>query len=102
MRQASHLTHNDAGMGCRAQPGRSQSPAHSGEAPSSRSSCMHTSLPPVPAPFPQPPSPSPAPAPQVQESALTDARDMIPAPRLDRHVFVRLLRDAGHVAVDAE
>ncbi|KAG2486726.1 hypothetical protein HYH03_014653 [Edaphochlamys debaryana] len=38
----------------------------------------------------------------VQESQLTEARDMIPAPRLDRCVFVRLLQDAGHVAVDAE
>ncbi|GLC35408.1 hypothetical protein PLESTB_000567800 [Pleodorina starrii] len=38
----------------------------------------------------------------VQESQLTDTRDMIPTPRLDRCVFVRLLKDAGHVAVDAE
>ncbi|EFJ51271.1 hypothetical protein VOLCADRAFT_116489 [Volvox carteri f. nagariensis] len=38
----------------------------------------------------------------VQESQLTDTRDMIPTPRLDRCVFVKLLKDAGHVAVDAE
>ncbi|PNW78528.1 hypothetical protein CHLRE_09g393600v5 [Chlamydomonas reinhardtii] len=38
----------------------------------------------------------------VQESQLTEARDMIPAPRLDRCVFIKLLKDAGHVAVDAE
>ncbi|PNH09028.1 hypothetical protein TSOC_004352 [Tetrabaena socialis] len=39
---------------------------------------------------------------QVQESQLTDTRDMIPAPRLDRCVLVKLLKDAGHVAVDTE
>ncbi|KAG2454124.1 hypothetical protein HYH02_001160 [Chlamydomonas schloesseri] len=38
----------------------------------------------------------------VQESQLTETRDMIPAPRLDRCVFIKLLKDAGHVAVDAE
>ncbi|GFR45241.1 hypothetical protein Agub_g6640 [Astrephomene gubernaculifera] len=38
----------------------------------------------------------------VQESQLTDARDMLPAPRLDRCVFVKITKDAGHVAVDTE
>ncbi|GIL74505.1 hypothetical protein Vretimale_2204 [Volvox reticuliferus] len=38
----------------------------------------------------------------VQESQLTETRDMIPMPRLDRCVFVKLLKDAGHVAVDSE
>lgn len=36
----------------------------------------------------------------VQESQLTEAKDMIPRPKLDAYVFVRMLRDAGHVAVD--
>lgn len=71
-------------------------------APGACTPCCSPLLP-LAQPFPPPTTPpTPTPNPQVQESALTDARDMIPAPRLDRHVFVRLLRDAGHVAVDAE
>lgn len=37
---------------------------------------------------------------QVQESQLSESKDMIPAPKLDAYVFVKLLQDAGHVALD--
>lgn len=40
---------------------------------------------------------------QIQESAMsTSDRDMVPLPRLDTHVFCKLIAEGGEVAIDGE
>lgn len=38
----------------------------------------------------------------VRQAAAHPAKDMVPAPDLDRHVFARVLEDRGNVTVDEE
>jgi GINS complex subunit 4 len=38
----------------------------------------------------------------VRSAGASAAKDLVPAPCLDRHVFCRVLEDRGHVTVDDE
>ena len=38
----------------------------------------------------------------VRSAGASAAKDLVPAPCLDRHVFCRVLEDRGHVTVDEE
>lgn len=39
---------------------------------------------------------------QVRSAGASSAKDLVPAPNLDKHVFCRVLEDRGHVTVDEE
>lgn len=39
---------------------------------------------------------------QVRSAGASAAKDLLPTPNLDKHVFCRVLEDRGHVTVDDE